>query len=106
MADVYGVLLRERGRSQVKVIKAIRTHTGLGLIAAKQLFDAAGHVASGLSADAAEQFVRDLALAGAVAEVVSPDAGALLRSLESLRAAGTITVEEFEAIRRRIPANP
>jgi ribosomal protein L7/L12 len=66
----YDVLLTDSGATKIQVIKAVRTHTSLGLKESKDLVDAAPTtVGLGLDRGKADAFVQDLIAAGAKAEV-------------------------------------
>ena len=66
----FDVELKEVGASKIKVIKAVREATGLGLKEAKALVDAApGLVKEGLSKEDAEALKATLEEVGAVVEV-------------------------------------
>ena len=64
------VILKEVGPSKVQVIKAVRELTGLGLVEAKALVDAAPTaVKEGASVEAAAEVKAKLEAAGAVVEI-------------------------------------
>ena len=67
------VVLHDRGRNAIAVIKQVREFTGLGLKEAKDLVDGVDRspqvVAAGLESATARQWAQQLANAGATAEV-------------------------------------
>lgn len=64
------VILKEVGPSKVQVIKAVRELTGLGLVEAKALVDAAPNaVKEGVSVEVAAEVKAKLEAAGAVVEI-------------------------------------
>jgi large subunit ribosomal protein L7/L12 len=66
----FDVVLAEVGAEKIKVIKVVRTLTGLGLKEAKDLVDGApGNVKEGVSKDEAEDAKKQLEEAGAKVEV-------------------------------------
>ncbi|MBT3320402.1 MAG: 50S ribosomal protein L7/L12 [Clostridia bacterium] len=66
----FDVILKEIGQEKIKVIKAVRELTGLGLKEAKEVVDTApSTVKEGLDKDAAEAVVTALKEVGAVAEL-------------------------------------
>lgn len=66
----FDVILKEFGQEKIKVIKAVRELTGLGLKEAKAVVDSApSTVKEGLDKDAAEAVVAALKEVGAVAEL-------------------------------------
>ena len=66
----FDVVLAEVGAEKIKVIKVVRTLTGLGLKEAKNLVDGApGNVKEGVSKDEAEDAKKQLEEAGAKVEV-------------------------------------
>jgi large subunit ribosomal protein L7/L12 len=66
----FDVILKEIGQEKIKVIKAVRELTGLGLKEAKEVVDSApSTVKEGLDQDAAEAVVTALKEVGAVAEL-------------------------------------
>ena len=66
----FDVILKEIGQEKIKVIKAVRELTGLGLKEAKEVVDSApSTVKEGLEKDAAEAVVTALKEVGAVAEL-------------------------------------
>lgn len=66
----FDVVLKEIGQEKIKVIKAVRELTGLGLKEAKEVVDSApSTVKEGLDKDAAEAVVTALKEVGAVAEL-------------------------------------
>ena len=68
--DEFDVELTEVGGAKVKVIKAVREVTGLGLKEAKELVEAGGKaIKEGISKDEAEALKAQLEGAGAVVEV-------------------------------------
>ena len=64
------VMLKDAGASKIKVIKAIREITGLGLKEAKGLADAGGEIKKDLDAAEAEEIKATLEGAGATVELV------------------------------------
>jgi large subunit ribosomal protein L7/L12 len=64
------VMLKDAGASKIKVIKAIREITGLGLKEAKGLADAGGEIKKDLEASEAEEIKATLETAGATVELV------------------------------------
>ena len=64
------VMLKDAGASKIKVIKAIREITGLGLKEAKGLADAGGEIKKDLEAAEAEEIKATLEAAGATVELV------------------------------------
>ena len=64
------VMLKDAGSSKIKVIKAIREITWLGLKEAKGLADAGGEVKKDLEAAEAEEIKATLEAAGATVELV------------------------------------
>ena len=68
--DSFDVVLSAAGDQKVKVIKAVRAITGLGLKEAKDMVDGApSTVKEGASKDDAEAMVAQLTEAGATAEL-------------------------------------
>ena len=68
--DEFDVVLSAAGDQKVQVIKAVRAITGLGLKEAKDMVDGApSTVKEGASKDDAEEIVKQLAEAGATAEL-------------------------------------
>ena len=66
----FDVVLKETGAEKIKVIKAVREITGLGLKEAKDLVDSAPKtVKENVSKDDAAQFEAKLKEAGAVVEI-------------------------------------
>ena len=66
----FDVVLKEAGAEKIKVIKAVREITGLGLKEAKDLVDGAPKtVKENVSKDDAAQFETKLKEAGAVVEI-------------------------------------
>ncbi len=66
----FDVILKEIGEKKIQVIKAVRAMTSLGLKEAKDLVEGAPKpVKQGVSKEDAEQAVKQLTEAGAVAEV-------------------------------------
>jgi large subunit ribosomal protein L7/L12 len=66
----FDVILKEIGQEKIKVIKAVRELTGLGLKEAKEVVDSApSTVKEGLDQDAANAVVTALKEVGAVAEL-------------------------------------
>ena len=66
----FDVVLKEAGAEKIKVIKAVREITGLGLKEAKDLVDGAPKtVKENVSKDDAAQFEAKLKEAGAVVEI-------------------------------------
>ena len=66
----FDVVLKEVGQEKIKVIKAVRELTGLGLKEAKDVVDGApSTVKEGLEKDAAEAAVAALKEVGATAEL-------------------------------------
>lgn len=66
----FDVVLKEVGQEKIKVIKAIREITGLGLKEAKEVVDGApSTVKEGIEKDAAEKVVAQLKEVGATAEL-------------------------------------
>ncbi len=66
----FDVILKDIGPEKIKVIKAVRELTGLGLKEAKDVVDGApSTVKEGLDKDAAEAVVAALKEVGAVAEL-------------------------------------
>ena len=66
----FNVVLKEFGDQKIKVIKAVRALTNLGLKEAKELVEAAPRtVLEGVSKDEAEAAVKELTDAGAVASI-------------------------------------
>jgi len=64
------VMLKDAGASKIKVIKAIREITGLGLKEAKGLADAGGEIKKDLEVAEAEEIKATLEAAGATVELV------------------------------------
>ena len=64
------VMLKDAGASKIKVIKAIREITGLGLKEAKGLADAGGEIKKDLESAEAEEIKATLEAAGATVELV------------------------------------
>jgi len=64
------VMLKDAGSSKIKVIKAIREITGLGLKEAKGLADNGGEIKKDLEAAEAEEIKATLEGAGATVELV------------------------------------
>jgi len=64
------VMLKDAGASKIKVIKAIREITGLGLKEAKGLADAGGEIKKDLESAEAEEIKATLESAGATVELV------------------------------------
>ena len=63
------IILKEVGESKVKVIKAVREITGLGLVDAKKLVDAApSEIKKDVPAEEAENIKKQLTDAGATVE--------------------------------------
>ena len=63
------IVLKEVGESKVKVIKAVREITGLGLVDAKKLVDAApSEIKKDVPAEEAENIKKQLTDAGATVE--------------------------------------
>ena len=68
--DEFDVVLSAAGDQKVRVIKAVRAITGLGLKEAKDMVDGApSTVKEGASKDDAEEIVKQLTEAGATAEL-------------------------------------
>lgn len=66
----FDVILKSAGESKIKVIKAVREITGLGLKDAKALVDGAPkEVKTGVAKDAAEELKKKLEDAGAEVEL-------------------------------------
>lgn len=66
----FDVVLKDAGKEKIKVIKEVRTITGLGLKEAKELVESAPkEVTKGVSKEDAEKFKKALEGAGAVVEV-------------------------------------
>jgi ribosomal protein L7/L12 len=66
----YDVILTAPGVNKISAIKAVRTHTNLGLKEAKDLIDSAPSVVGSLlTREAAQEFVRSLVDIGATAEI-------------------------------------
>ena len=66
----FDVVLKEVGPNKIKVIKAVRSLTGLGLKEAKELVEGApGPVKEAIDKDAAEAAKKDLEEVGAVIEL-------------------------------------
>lgn len=66
----FDVVLKEVGQEKIKVIKAVREITGLGLKEAKEVVDGApSTVKEGIEKDAAEKIVEQLKEVGATAEL-------------------------------------
>ena len=66
----FDVVLAEVGAEKIKVIKVVRTLTGLGLKEAKDLVDGApGNVKEGVSKDEAEEARNQLEEAGAKVDI-------------------------------------
>lgn len=66
----FDVVLKEAGSSKIKVIKAVRELTGLGLKDAKEMVDGAPKtVKEGVSKDEADKMKETLEAQGAVVEV-------------------------------------
>jgi len=66
----FDVVLKEVGPNKIKVIKAVRSLTGLGLKEAKELVESApGPVKEAIDKDAAEAAKKDLEEVGAVVEL-------------------------------------
>ncbi|SDD59168.1 large subunit ribosomal protein L7/L12 [Terribacillus halophilus] len=66
----FDVVLTSAGASKIKVVKAVREATGLGLKDAKDLVDnAPGNIKEGVSKDEAEELKAKLEEAGASVEV-------------------------------------
>lgn len=64
------VVLKDPGASKVKVIKAVREITGLGLKEAKEVVDNGGNVKEGIPSEEAEEIKAKLEAEGAVVELV------------------------------------
>lgn len=67
--DEFDVELTEVGGAKVKVIKAVREVTGLGLKEAKELVDNGGKLKEAVSKEEAESVKEKLTAAGATVEV-------------------------------------
>lgn len=67
--DEFDVELTEVGGAKVKVIKAVREVTGLGLKEAKELVDNGGKLKEGVAKEEAEAIKEKLTAAGATVEV-------------------------------------
>jgi large subunit ribosomal protein L7/L12 len=68
---IFDVMLKEVGDKKIQVIKAVRAVTSLGLKEAKELVEAAPKVVkTGVPKEEAEEALKQLAEAGAVAEIV------------------------------------
>jgi large subunit ribosomal protein L7/L12 len=66
----FDVILKSAGQQKIQVIKAVRAITGLGLKEAKAMVDnAPSPVKEGVSKEDAEKIAKDLADAGAEAEL-------------------------------------
>ena len=66
----FDVVLADIGSEKIKVIKVVRTLTGLGLKEAKDLVDSApGNVKEGVSKDEAEEAKKQLEEVGAKIEI-------------------------------------
>ncbi len=66
----FDVILSSFGEKKINVIKAVRSHTGLGLKEAKELVDNAPKpVKEGVSKEEAEKVKQDLEEAGATVEI-------------------------------------
>ncbi len=66
----FDVILKSAGANKIAVIKAVREITGLGLVDAKALVEAAPKaVKEGVAKDAANEMVEKLKAAGAEAEL-------------------------------------
>ena len=66
----FTVVLKEAGGEKIKVIKAVREITGLGLKEAKELVDGAPkNLKEGISKDDAEKLAAELKEAGAEVEI-------------------------------------
>lgn len=66
----FDVILKEAGAQKLKVVKAVKELTGLGLKEAKELVDGApGAIKEGISKDEAEGIKTSLEEAGAVVEL-------------------------------------
>ncbi len=66
----FDVVLKEIGPNKIKVIKAVRTLTGLGLKEAKEVVESApSTVKEAIDKEAAENAKKDLEAVGAVVEV-------------------------------------
>ena len=66
----FGVILKEAGASKLKVVKAVKELTGLGLKDAKDIVDSAPKaVKEGVGKDEAEGIKKSLEEAGAVVEL-------------------------------------
>ena len=66
----FDVVLKEVGAEKIKVIKAVREITGLGLAEAKAIVDGAPKtLKEAVSKEDAEKIVNDLKEAGATAEI-------------------------------------
>lgn len=66
----FDVVLKSAGANKIAVIKAVREITGLGLVDAKALVEAAPKaVKEGVAKDAANEMVEKLKAAGAEAEL-------------------------------------
>jgi large subunit ribosomal protein L7/L12 len=66
----FDVILKEAGASKLKVVKAVKELTGLGLKDAKDIVDSAPKaVKEGVSKDEAEGIKKSLEEAGAVVEL-------------------------------------
>ena len=63
------VILKEVGPTKVKVIKAVREITGLGLVEAKALADNGGNIKENVSSDEANEIKAKLEEAGATVEI-------------------------------------
>ena len=65
----FDVVLANAGDNKIKVIKAVREITGLGLKEAKELADNGGTIKEGASKEEAEEIKAKLEAAGATVEV-------------------------------------
>ena len=66
----FDVVLKHFGSDKIKVIKEVRTLTGLGLKESKDLVDAGGKIKEGVSKDEAEDVKGKLEAIGAEVELV------------------------------------
>ncbi len=68
---IFDVMLKEVGEKKIQVIKAVRALTSLGLKEAKDLVESTPKaVKEGVAKEEADEAIRQLTEAGAVAEVV------------------------------------
>ena len=65
----FDVILKSAGAQKIKVVKAVREATGLGLKEAKAVCDEGGKVKEGISKEDAEELAKNLKELGAEVEI-------------------------------------